>query len=339
MATVRKLASGKWNAQIRRKGHSTLSKSFITQKDAYIWIRNIESEMDKGSFINRSSAENTTLAEALIRYRDEVTPSKKGKSRELGRINMWLKHPLSKRPLSSLNSADFAKYRDTRLKEVAAGTVRLELALISHLFTIVKKEWSIPVDNHLSNIRKPSPSNARTRRLEENEEERLLIACKQSRNPLLYYLVVLAIETGMRLGELLKIEWQDINLVKRTIFLSDTKNGSNRTIPLSYRAIEVLSTIPNHIKSKRVFWIWPQKPDAISGAWKPALERAGITNLRFHDLRHEATSQFFEKGLNVLEVAAITGHKSIQMLKRYTHIKPESLINKLDSRSSAVKIS
>ncbi len=102
---------------------------------------------------------------------------------------------------------------------------------------------------------------------------------------------------------------------------------------LSYKAINTLINTPKHIKSKRVFWIWPQKPDAISGAWRPALKRAGITGLRFHDLRHEATSHFFEKGLNVLEVAAITGHKSIQMLQRYTHIKPESLVSKLDGLS------
>ena len=330
MATVRKLSSGKWNAQVRRKGHSPISKSFVNQKDAYIWIRSIESDMDKGIYINRSSTENTTLADALIRYKNEITPCKKGSIRELGRINLWIRNPLSKRSLASLKSIDFAKYRDARLKEVAPGTVRLELALVSHLFTILQKEWNIPVSNPLSNIRKPSPSNARTRRLEDNEEERLLFACKESRNPLLYSLVVLAIETGMRLGELLKIEWQDINLSKRIAFLADTKNGSNRTIPLSHKAIEILSDTPKHITNKRIYWAWPQKPDAISGAWRPALERAGISGLRFHDLRHEATSLFFEKGLNVLEVAAITGHKSIQMLQRYTHIKPESLVSKLD---------
>ncbi|SDH83732.1 hypothetical protein [Nitrosomonas sp. Nm132] len=152
MATVRKPASGKWNTQIRRKRHPTISKFFIAQKDAYIWIRNIESDMDKGIFINPSGAENTTLAEALIRYRNEVTPSKKGISRELEQITMWIKHPLSKRSLSSLKSTDFAKYRDVRLKEVAPGTAKLELALISHLFTIAKKEWGIPIDNPPSNI-------------------------------------------------------------------------------------------------------------------------------------------------------------------------------------------
>lgn len=330
MATVRKLSSGKWNAQVRRKGHPPISKSFVNQKDANVWVRSIESDMDKGIYINRSSAENTTFADSLIRYKNEITPSKKGSSRELGRINLWIRNPLSKRSLASLKSIDFAKYRDARLKEVAPGTVRLELALVSHLFTILQKEWNIPVNNPLSNIRKPSPSNARTRRLEDNEKERLLFACKQSRNPLLYSLVVLAIETGMRLGELLKIEWQDINLTKRIAFLVDTKNGSNRSIPLSQKTMEILSDIPKHIANRRIFWIWPKNPDAISGAWKPALKRAGISGLRFHDLRHEATSLFFEKGLNVMEVAAITGHRSIQMLQRYTHIKPESLLSKLD---------
>lgn len=333
MATVRKLASGKWNAQVRRKGHAPISKTFTNQKDAFIWIRCIESEMDRGTYINRSSTENATLADALIRYRNEITPYKKGHEREQGRINHWLAHPYSKCQLSSLKSIDFAKYRDARLKEVSTGTVRLELALISHVFTILRKEWNFPIDNPITNIRKPKPSKARDRRLVNEEKECLLKACKQSRNPQLYALVVMAIETGMRLGELLKMEWADINLSKRTIFLDDTKNGSSRTIPLSYKAIETLINIPKHIKSKRVFWIWPQKPDAISGAWRPALKRAEITGLRFHDLRHEATSQFFERGLNVLEVAAITGHKSIQMLQRYTHIKPETLVSKLDGRS------
>mgnify|MGYP003675232996 CR=1 FL=1 len=212
MATVRKLASGKWNVQIRRKGHTPISKSFINQKDAHVWIRCTESDMDKNVYINRSDAETTTLADALNRYKNAITPFKKSRARELGRINLWLTHPLSKRSLSSLKSVDFARYRDTRLKIVAPGTVRLELALLSHLFTILQKEWSIPVDNPLSNIRKPYPSNARTRRLEDDEEERLLLACKQSRNPLLYSLVVLAIETGARLGELLKIEWEDVNM-------------------------------------------------------------------------------------------------------------------------------
>lgn len=233
MATVRKLASGKWNAQIRRKGHTPISKTFTNQKDAFMWIRCIESEMDKGTYINRSSTENTTLADALIRYRNEITLHKKGHVREQGRIKHWLAHPYSKHSLSSLKSVDFAKYRDAHLKEVSTGTVRLELALISHVFTILRKEWNYPIDNPITNIRKPKPSKARDRRLENDEKERLLKACKQSRNPQLYALVIMAIETGMRLSELLKIEWADINLTTQTIFLDDTKNGSSRTMTWS----------------------------------------------------------------------------------------------------------
>lgn len=334
MATIRKLVSGKWNVQVRRKGHSPISKSFINQKDAGQWVRHVEADMDKGAFVNRSEAENTTLAEALVRYRDEVTPHKKGARRETIRLAAWISHPLSKRSLASIKSLDLARYRDARLKEVSSNTVRLELAIVSHLFTIAIQEWNIPIINPLSNIRKPKPSNARTRRLKGDEEDRLLAACKESRNVLLYSLVVLAIETGMRLSELLKITWSDINLEKRIILLKDTKNGNARTIPLSLRAIEILIEIQKEMRNPtndRVFYLWKQRPDAMNGAWVAAVKKANLDDFHFHDLRHEATSKLFEKGLNVLEVAAITGHKTIQMLSRYTHIRPESLISKLDA--------
>lgn len=334
MAAVRKMASGKWNAQVRRKGHTPISKSFTNQKDAFIWIRSIESDMDRGSYINRSTADRTTLAEALERYRVEITPSKKGASQELRRIAVWLQHPLAKRSLSSLKAMDFVKHRDIRCASVASNTVRLELALISHLFKIAKQEWNLPVGNPLADIRKPKPSNARTRRLEEDEEQLLLTACKASQNPLLYSLVVVAIETAMRLSELLKMEWKDVNLSKRIVFLSDTKNGTSRTIPLSDRAINVLSAIPKHITDKRVFWVWKPRSDAMNGCFKTAVKKAGLLDFHFHDLRHEATSQLFEKGLSMMEVAAITGHKSLSMLQRYTHIRPESLLQKLNTGRS-----
>lgn len=215
MATIRKLKSGKWHVQIRRKGYSPVRKSFTFEKDAYVWIRSIESEMDKGSYINRSSAENTTLADALIRYRNEITPTKKGRDREKNRINQWLKHSLANKSLSSLRSTDFAKYRDDRLKQIAPATLKLELALMSHIFTIAIKEWNIPIVNPISLIRKPSVNNSRTRRLEEGEEQLLLTACKASRNPLLYPIVVIAIETACRLSELLI--WNGKTLTLRSV--------------------------------------------------------------------------------------------------------------------------
>ena len=242
---------------------------------------------------------------------------------------MWLKHPLAQRRMTALQGKDFSQYRDDRLRDVAAGTVRLELALISHLYTVASKEWGIPVFNPINLIRKPSVNNARTRRLEADEEDRLLTACQQSRNPLLYPIVVLAIETAMRLSELLSIKWNDIDLAKRTIFLADTKNGSSRTIPLSLRAMDILCSIPV-IPNARVFYMWSQRSNAMNGGWLIALKKAGITKFRFHDLRHEATSRLFEKNLNVMQVSTITGHKSMQMLKRYTHCRTDDLIRRLD---------
>lgn len=329
MATVRKLVSGKWNAQVRRKGHNPISKTFINQKDAHSWIRTIESEMDKGSYINRSLLESNTLEDVLIRYRDEITPTKKGKKQEEARIAMWLSHPLAKRSLASLKSVDFVRHRDRRCASVASNTVRLELALLSHLFNVASKEWNIPVQNPLANIRKPKPSNARTRRLEEGEEQDLLSACKQSQNPLLYPIVVIAIETAMRLSELLNLEWKDVDVKKRLVFLSDSKNGCSRTIPLSMRAMSILNSLPKHIISDRLFYTWKPRSDAMNGSFKLAVKKAGLLDFHFHDLRHEATSRLFEKGLNVMEVSAITGHRSLSMLQRYTHIKPQLLLEKI----------
>ena len=141
-------------------------------------------------------------------------------------------------------------------------------------------------------------------------------------------LVILAIETGMRLGELLGLEWSRLKLDTKVAYLPITKNGEPRSVPLSSRAIETLAPIPRSLHNHRVFWTW-SRSDSVENAWKRAVANAGITGLRFHDLRHEATSRFFERGLSLPEVASITGHKTWQMLRRYTHLKAEDLATKL----------
>jgi integrase len=186
--------------------------------------------MDRGVFVNRTEAEGTTLAEALKRYLREITPSKKGASKEASRIGAWIKHPIASRSLASLKGADFARYRDERIQSGASsGTVLRDLSIVSHLFTVAATDWGMAVLNPLNNVRKPKPGKARTRRLEGDEEERLLKACKGSRNALLYPLVVVAIETGMRLSELLGLTWGDVDLTKQLAYLADTKNGDSRT--------------------------------------------------------------------------------------------------------------
>ncbi len=335
MAAIYKRGVGHWQALIRRKGYPTQSKSFKRRIDAEAWAREIEAEMDRGVFASRKEAENTTLAEALDRYESEISCSKKGYEKSL--LKKWKAHPLAKRSLASIQGKDIAAYRDSRLKEVSPNTVRLELALLSHLFTIAVKEWGMAgLVNPVSQIRKPKLPQGRDRRLHPGELDRI---CSSSDSLVLADLVRFAVETGMRRGELSGMTWETVDIKKRTVTLPETKNGEKRIVPLSTEAVRILSGLARRLDGK----VWGMKPDSITQAFLRVFDRArkgyekeceekGVTpdpaflvDLTFHDLRHEATSRFFEKGLNPMQVAAITGHKTLQMLKRYTHLKAEDL--------------
>ena len=183
----------------------------------------------------------------------------------------------------------------------------------------------------------PKGSRARSRRLEGDEEDRLLRACKASKSKQIYPLVVLAIETGMRLSELLKLTWLDIDLKNRKIILLETKNGQVRGVPLTKLSVNTLQGIEFQKDSARVFHSWAVRSDGINSAWRTVIKRADLVNFHFHDLRHEATSRLFEKGLTAIEVAAITGHKTMSMLMRYTHLTLASLIEKIDQNSTISK--
>ena len=244
--------------------------------------------------------------------------------------------------LAALSSKLIAEFRDSRLAEGKANnTVRLEIALLSHMYTIATKKWNVGiVANPVLNIRKPSPGQGRNRRLNDDEEIRLLKACDEHSNPFLGWIVRIALYTLMRKSEITSLTREQINLEKRTIFLPDTKNGSVRTVPLTSKAYLAIKEALNHpirlIDTNLIFCGEPgrdgqRKPYVINRVWVQALERAEITGLRFHDLRHEATSRFVEAGLSDQEVASITGHKPMQMLRRYTHLRTEDLVSKISS--------
>ena len=282
-----------------------------------------------------------TVAAALDRYVREVVPTKKPTSqrRDIGRAE-FLKSKLGQYSLAALNAELIAEFRDERLAEGKANnTVRLELALLSHMYTIAIKEWSLGlIANPVLNIRKPSPGQGRNRRLNGDEEARLLKSCDEHSNPFLGWIVRIALYTAMRKSEITSLTREQINLEKRTIFLPDTKNGSVRTVPLTNKAYLVVKEALSHpirpIDTNLIFGGEPgkdgqRKPYVINRVWIQALERAEITGLRFHDLRHEATSRFVEAGLSDQEVASITGHKSMQMLRRYTHLRTEDLVSKI----------
>lgn len=324
MATIRKKGDYQWHVQVRRKGYPPQTKTLETKAAAEAWVREIEGEMDKGVFVSRAEAERTTLREVLERYECEVTPSKKGATKEKSVIKKLLAHPLAARFMATIRGADIAALRDERLKDYAPKTVVNEIALLSNAFNIAKKEWGMEsLSNPIEMVSKPRISNARDRRLSEEELDKIIATTGSRELPAIIRLLT---ETAMRRGELSKLRWEHVDLKDRVAILYDTKNGEDRVVPLSSRAISALTALPRRIDGK-VFGICP---DAITKAFSRACERAGVTDARIHDLRHEATSRLFEKGtLDMMEVATITGHKTLQMLKRYTHLRAKDLVRKL----------
>ena len=337
MATI--TARGdKWQAKIRRNGYPDKSKTFAKYADAEAWGRVQESEMDRGVWRDRTSADSTTFYQLLDRYLKDVVPSKRGAGVEELRIKTMMKDEVTLFKLSALSPIVLSEWRDRRLSGGCAGaTVRRELDIISAVFNWGRRELMIAMENPVSIIRRPPPSAARTRRFEEGEEEKLMAALEDhpsdgdkkyregTRNPWIKPMVLIAIETAMRRGELLSLKWENVNLKKRTAFLQLTKNGESRTVPLSSRAIALLEALPRSIGGK----VFPITAAALKKAWERAGDRTGIEDFRFHDLRHEATSRLAEKLPNLIELAAVTGHKDLKMLKRYYHPRAEDLAKKL----------
>jgi integrase len=329
MAYVRQYGNGRWQAVVRRKGSPPLSQTFQTHENALKWARGIEGRIDVSLGTQGLSYQRITLAEAFDRYLEEVTPRKRSARREAQRIKL-LRQAFGHYTFQTLGRREIATFRDKRLAAGCAGaTVVKDLNTLSHVFEVARRDWGYALpENPAKLVRRPAVARGRDRRLSASEYDRLKLACAESKAPLLPHIVDLAIETGMRLGEMLSLTWPNVDTKRRVTRLDMTKNGDARIVPLSTRAVITLSTLPRHIADNRVFWAW-KRPDAFENAWRRAVTRAGITDLRFHDLRHEAASRLFELGLNPMEVAAITGHKTLQMLKRYTHLKAEDLARRL----------
>jgi integrase len=321
-----------WRAQIRRKGYPEQNRTFDSKAQAEAWARSIENEMDRGVFRCRFESESTTLHEALERYWREIYSQKKHPAQERQRINHWQKQTVAKYFLAHLRGHDFAKYRDARLAAgKATNTVRLELALVGHLFEIARKEWGMEgLLNPLKNIRKPSGSKERDRRLRAGEYEKLAAALDASGNPWVRPAFDLAIETSLRQGMLFKLRWSWVDLPKRVIRIPPEFRGTGNKVvpahvPLTSKAQAVLSALPRSIDGM----VLATTQNAALVQWNRIKVTIGLNDLRWHDLRHEAASRFFEAGLNPMEVASITGHKNLTMLRRYTHLAPEDLAQKL----------
>lgn len=326
MATIRKRTTNdgkiRYQTTVRRKGHKALTKTFLRKRDAEQWATGLEADMQSGRY--RAGPETKTLRQALERYWLEVSPTKKGWKQDESRLRMIGGAPFADKALSEIEPEDIAAWRNDRLTVSANNTVRNDLVLLSSVFEQARTEWRLVHANPAKDVRWPPPPRGRERRVSPDEEKALLKACDTVESAL----VVVLLETGMRLSEALSLRLPgNLDLEARLVTLEDTKNGERRLVPLSRRAVAALKTVPVDLVSGRLFrW----SPSLWGHRWERIREAAEIEDIRTHDLRHEAVSRLFEKGLHVMEVATISGHKTLAMLQRYTHLKADSLLDRLD---------
>ncbi len=325
MATYRK-RGGKWQAIIRHKDIGTRARSFHTKQAAIKWVISVEEQLEAGTF-GTLRPTRFTLGELLKRYSNEVNPAKCAATTELCHLQRLIRDRLSSLRVSQLTSQTIAAFRDHRLLD-GRRTCHYDLILIRHCLKIAMNEWGLMLSsNRVDRVKMPPSPPSRNQRLEDGELERLEEAAKQTKNPHIWPIIVFPIETGMRRGEILGLQWEHVDLERRVAFLPLTKNGSSREVPLSTKAAQVLARQRQHNDTTSPL---PVTPNGLRLAWDRLRSRAVLVDLCFHDLRHEAISRFFELGLNIPEVAVISGHKDPRMLFRYTHLRLEKLVMKLD---------
>jgi integrase len=344
MAVITKRDSGWHQAKVRRKGWPDQSKSFATKTEAQVWARQIEAGMDRGVFIPTNTAERTIFSELVKRFILEFAPHHYRATSWAHKLDHLVKH-LGQYSIAAITPEVVAKYRDTRLAEpdarykdakqaprVSGATVKQELDLLSKVFDVAAKEFSIPLPNGNPTklIRKPGGATSRDYRLTGTEWDCLQDKCKISANRWLAPALILTVETAMRQGELCELKWKDVDLMRRVAILrvmeGASKLGEERAVPLSGAAIEVLKALPRHISGKVV----PLNKKTLYSSFKTACRRADVPSYRWHDIRHEALSRLGDRGdFNLIEMASVSGHKTLQMLKRYTHLQAEKLALKL----------
>jgi integrase len=337
-----------YRVKIRRKGYSTLSKTFKNKTDAKKFIRKIESDIDQGKQLASSEATKRTLAEAIDRYIQFALPKKPRSHRQQSPQLQWWKQQIGHLTLVQVTPAVLAKCRELLSSEPthrsplrSNSTVNRYMAVISHLFTVAVKEWEWININPCNKLSKLSEPRGRVRFLSDDERERLLEACKKSSNEYLYTIVVIALSTGARKNEILSLTRNDVDLKQNIVIFRDTKNKSTRSVPLLCQARQLVVEVLK-IHNLNTTLLFPSKihslqPFDIRKAWERAIRSSGIENFVFHDLRHTAASYLTMSGASLIEVAEILGHKTLNMAQRYSHLSKSHLngvIERMNNRMS-----
>lgn len=334
-----------YRVRVRMRGVPTQTKSFKTKLEAKAWGQKVESAIRKGKNFPESQARKRKFEDLVNKYIREVLPFKpKSLEKQTMQLNWW-KDQIGDLLLCEVTPAVIAKKRNELLARVtrrgntrSPSTVNRYLAALSHAFTIAIKEWQWLFDNPVSHISRLKEPRGRDRYLSKEEISTLLHVCSESRNKWLGTIVKLALCTGMRKGEILALTWKDIDFEYNKIYLRETKNNELRVIPVA----EIVRGLLNdhlHTKRKGCPYLFPskdsKKPLDMSRAWQLALKKAEINDFRFQDLRHSCASYLAMAHASTLEIGAILGHKTLAMVRRYSHHSDSSLtvvLNKMNNQ-------
>ena len=326
MATIRK--NGKnWQAIIRKKRRK-LSRSFKKKSDASKWASKVEYEIEQGVFNDADRLNSIKVSELLWLYYEKTKHQTKWSKRLKYEISNLCRFSITKLFMNELTTLRVAEFRDDRLKNgKSPSTVKKYLSLLSRAINKAKKEFDLPIlYNPVLLVDKPKEPLGRNRVLTETELNNLLNVASQS---YLYYLrniIVVAIDTLCRQGELLRLKREDVDFIRGTIYIRESKNGHPRKIGASQRVLSILGSLPSTTDDS----FFPAKSRAsFASAFKKAVKTSGVIDFTFHDLRHMGASILAEKGWSAVEISAQGGWRDVRMLSRYTHIQGEYLAKKL----------
>lgn len=341
MATIEKRTTKEgetsYRVKVRLRGYPVQSASFGSLTLARRWGQQTESAIREGRHFKTAEAKKHTLNEMIDRYLNQELSRRPKTKKDQERHFVWWKKEIGTYLLSDITPALIVQCRDklsngsTQYESSRAnGTVNRYLAALSKCFTIGVKEWGWLEENPVRKVSKFSEPRGRVRFLNDDERKQLLDVCKKSENPYLYPIVLVALSTGARKNEVLTLTWDQIDLRHRTIILHETKNGERRALPITniiYKLLEEHAKI-RRIDSKLLFpSSTPNTPVSIRNGWVKALQEAKIEDFRFHDLRHSAASYLAMNGATPGEIAAVLGHKTLQMVKRYSHLSEAHTAN------------
>ncbi|HUX79477.1 MAG TPA: site-specific integrase [Alphaproteobacteria bacterium] len=320
-----------YRAKVRLKGFPSQSATFERKTDAREWAKQTEASMREGRYFKTAEAKKHTVADLIDRHLREIEKKNPKRFVDVRKLLNWWRGEIGPYLLSDLTRALIIEQRDKLLSSRAKNdgqrspaTVNRYMMALGHALTIATNEWEWIQENPMKKISNLPEPRGRVRYLNAEERERLLQVCKASTNPQLHTLVVLALSTGARYGELIKLRWDNIDWDRKVITLHDTKNKERRLLPLMHYALELMEA-HNKARNMASDLVFPSpsnpmRPWNSRSSWLSALQKANIQNFRFHDLRHSCASYLAMNGASLAEIAEVLGHKTLQMVKRYAHL-------------------